>query len=144
MDTRSPSCQRDRGFTLVELLIVVAILGILSAIAVPMYKDYVLRARMTEAFTALGAVGPAAEEYWNNGNPHTYSGFDRMPAATANFGYTLSATASAYTVTATGKATMANFVYTIDQNGARTSSGPTGWGSSTSCWIDRKGSKCSQ
>jgi type IV pilus assembly protein PilE len=146
MDTRSPSTRRERAFTLIEILVVVAIIGILTAIAIPAYHDYVVRARLTEAFSGLGGVQTAAEDYWNSSSPHTYAGFDRLPSNSDSFTFTLSgATASAYTVTATGAGPVAGFVFTIDQNGNRaTTAAPTGWGTSTSCWIDRKGAQCVQ
>lgn len=148
MHTPTLNTPRRRGFTLIELLIVIAIVGILSAIAIPAYGDYVMRARLTEAFTGLGSVQTAAEEYWSNN--HTYEGMgaagqNRIPAATANFGYTLtSASDSAYVVTATGRGVMNGFTYTIDQNGSRSTRAPSGWGNSDSCWIDRKGGTCVQ
>ncbi|MFK3737484.1 type IV pilin protein [Massilia sp. TN1-12] len=145
------SLRRARGFTLIELLIVVAIVGILSAIAVPQYRDYVIRARLTEAFTGLGSVQTAAEEFWNNN--HTYSGMDgagqnRLPKDTDSFAYSVvSASDSAFVVKATGKNQVLGFSYTIDQNGNRKTLGTfnaNAWGTSDSCWIDRKGSTCVQ
>jgi type IV pilus assembly protein PilE len=134
------------GYTLVEVMVTVAIVGILSAVAVPAYTDYVTRGRLAEAFTALGGAQASAEQFWANNR--TYVGFDgsnSFPAATPNFSYALSgASASAYTVTATGQDKAAGFVYTIDQTGARTTTGsPAGWGTSATCWVDRKGGACS-
>jgi type IV pilus assembly protein PilE len=136
----------QQGFTLVELMITVAIVGILSAVALPAYSDYVTRSRLTEAFTALGAAQPAAEQFWPNGR--TYVNFDTaasFPTATDNFTYALSnATASTYTVTATGKGKMNGFVYTVNQSGSRaTTASPTGWGTNANCWVDHKGGACS-
>jgi type IV pilus assembly protein PilE len=135
---------RERGFTLIELMIVVAIVGILSAVAIPAYGNYVLRARLADAYSGLGSVQTAAEEYWSNNR--TYVGLDRLPAATTNFTYTLtSSSASAYVVTATGVNGALGFSFTVDQNGAKaTPRAPTGWTTSTSCWIDRKDGRCVQ
>jgi type IV pilus assembly protein PilE len=135
---------REAGFTLIEILIALALIGVLTAVAVPAYTSYVLRGRLTEAFTALSAVQTKAEEFWSNNR--TYASLP-LPAAGANFDYSLDATtsASSYIVIATGKNAAANFVFTIDQNGNRaTTAVPTGWTGSTSCWVDRKGGKCVQ
>lgn len=134
------------GYTLVEIMITVVIVGILSAVAIPAYTDYVTRGRLTEAFTALGGAQASAEQFWANNR--TYVGFDAattFPAATTNFTYALSgASTSAYTITATGQAKAAGFVYTINQAGTKATTGsPTGWGTSTTCWVDRKGGACS-
>lgn len=144
--------RQDSGFTLIELLVVVAIIGILTAIAVPAYGSYVTRSRLVEAFSGLSSAQTSAEEFWSNG--HTYVGLDtvdathprRLPPDSANFSFSWGDLSdSAYTITATGQGPVAGFVYTIDQNGTRgTTQAPSGYGTSNSCWIDRKGGQCVQ
>src|SRR5579864_6215443 len=59
----------QKGFTLIELMIVVAIIGILAAIAIPAYQDYTIRAQVTEGLNLAAAVKTGVAEYYaNTGN----------------------------------------------------------------------------
>lgn len=55
--------QAQQGFTLIELMMVVAIVGILAAIALPVYQDYAVRSKMSEPVAALAACKTAIQEY---------------------------------------------------------------------------------
>jgi type IV pilus assembly protein PilE len=143
-----------KGFTMIEVMIVVAIVAVLAAIALPNYADYIKRGKIIEATSALSDARTRFEQsYLDNRTYANVSGScDRLQvaagAALRSFDLDCAcgaATATAYTCTATGKATegMVNFVYSIDQaNVHRTVS--TDWGPAPgTCWAVRKDGSCS-
>ena len=94
------SLKRQEGFTLVELMVVVAIIGLLSAVAVPNFKKYQAKAKMSEAKLQLSSIYTAESSFYSDFNMYhnclTYMGFDPGPEA-ANRYYAVGITTAATT-----------------------------------------------
>lgn len=82
----------QKGFTLIELMIVVAIIGILAAVALPAYQDYTVRAKVTEGLSLASSAKLAVAE--NAANGAAFAAGWSVPAATSNVGTITIATAS--------------------------------------------------
>jgi len=138
----------QKGFTLIELMIVVVIVGILASVALPAYNDYVTRGKLTEATATLSNGRVKVEQFFQDN--HTYTGITAAPpcpASTTYFTYdcgTPAPTDSTYKITATGKGNLSAFIYTIDQSNTKQTAGlASGWGSyPVSCWVTKKGGAC--
>ena len=119
MKKRNGTFQRQKGFTLVELMIVVIILGILTAVGVPLYLGYVRDAKAASAQATIGVILNAEKLYYTRNEEFTNvstAEFDGLPEdnplridvrdATQYWAFEVTgATTDVFTVTATGKAT---------------------------------------
>lgn len=132
---------KGRGFTLIELVIVMAIIGILAAIAVPGYSQYVVRGRLTEATGTLSAYRLRMEQaYQDNGN-YGAAACSLPMTATTSFAYTCALTngGQGFTARATGQGTVSGYSFSIDEQGVRQTLAFPGVGTAN-CWMIRAGS----
>jgi type IV pilus assembly protein PilE len=136
--------QRERGFTLIEIMITIAVVGILTAIALPNYSAYILRSRVPVGLDALSSTATRLEQYYqdvgNYGAASCGQGLAMPTPANYTVTCTLNTAGQGFLLTATGTASLVGVTYTINQRGARsTPSHPHG--SNATCWTI-KGTVC--
>ena len=148
---RSSGLRAMSGFTLIEMMIVVAIIGILAAVALPSYRDYVTRGKIPDATSGLASKRVQLEQYFQDNRTYAGAIAAGQPCAndtTSSKYFDFSCTAAdalTFTIQAVGKGSMAGFSYSIDQLNAKTTAAvPAGWTlpAPNDCWITKKGGAC--
>ncbi len=136
-----------QGFTLVELMIVVAIIGILAAFALPSYKDYVRRSALPEGTAALANARIKLEQYYQDNRNYGAASCGNGAVSFGTVGkFTLSCALSnsgqGFTVTATGATGVAvGHVFTLDQSNSQGTTTYKGESVTKACWL-MKGDEC--
>ncbi len=151
----------QRAFTLIEVMIVVAIVAILAAVALPSYRDYILRGQLVNATNALSALRANMERHFLDNRTYETVVVPTLPTATtfsspcstaslSTLNTELAAqnltmtcptlAAAAYTLSVSGSGSLSGFTFTLNQaNAQATTAAPSGWTTSTTRWCVRKG-----
>ena len=144
---------RRSGFTLIELMIVVAIVAILAAVALPAYNDYVRRSKLAEAHAALSDLRVKMEQWFQDSRTYQNAGGTACGVAMSTakfFAITCTApTATTYTITAAGQADIAGINFTINESNVKATTvtggsamATAGYTGNAACWVTRKGGLC--
>lgn len=123
--------KRPTGFTLIELMIAVAIAGILAFIALPAYQQHILKSNRADAIETLATTATTLERQFTNTN--SYQGL-ALPTQSTNNNYSITAvvTATTFTLTATAKGKQSKdtecATFSLDQAGVKTAT------TAGACW----------
>ena len=138
----------QKGFTLVELMIVVTLIGILSAWGIPQYTEYMASTKFTEAHSALSIIQNQMEQYYQDNRTYlnaagTGCGINIAAQQTQNFTVTCTATATTYTATATGTTGKGvdGFSFTLNELNAK-SSKKDSTVIAAACWAKKRNGMC--
>jgi type IV pilus assembly protein PilE len=151
--TQRPTRARTSGgFTLIEVMIAVAIVGILAMVALPSYRDYLMRGYLADASNGLATVRAQMERHFQDNRSYATVGTFTTPCAAAADTRTFNQfvvscsgtpTATAFTLQAVGSGATAGFTFTVTEADVRaTAAAPTGWNTCANKWLLKKGATC--
>ena len=129
----------QRGFTLIEIMIVVAIVGILASVALPMYNSYLARGKVVEAHSTLTSARIQMEQYYQDNRTYVAA---TCPGASSYFTYACVTAANTFTITATNVASQGlgaagSYKYTINQSNVKATTAFPGGKTSATTWISK-------
>lgn len=145
------------GFTLIELMITVAVVAILAAIALPSYNEYVIRGKLMEATSTLADLRVKLEQYYQDNRHYSSTATDcpgvamPTPPAVKHFAFSCNWATGGdnqfFTVTASnvadqGLGTAGSYTFTINQANVRATTAYPGATVPKACWINKKGESC--
>lgn len=137
---------RSRGFTLVELMITVSVIGILTAVAVPAYRNHVMRSKRSEATVILLRIQAAQEKFLLQNNAYSANLAGAPPVGLGmvtvteggNYNLGLARVGNGFTATATATSGQASDTkcrtFTINQSGVRQAQNSGGTDNTAECW----------
>ncbi|GAO20966.1 type IV fimbrial biogenesis transmembrane protein [Alicycliphilus sp. B1] len=145
---RPGSPSRTDGFTLIEVMVVVAIVAILASVALPSYQAYIRRGQLQEGFSQMSGFQLRMEQHYQDNRSYKDTAADTCPATLTagltskyfTFACAKGSTGDwqSYTLTATGKGSTLGYDYGIDQANARKTTKFAGTAQTTlNCWAER-------
>ncbi len=142
-----PDVSYRTGFSLVELMVAVAIAAIIAAFALPAYRDHLMRSYLPDASSALQLSALRLEQYYQDHRSYRNGkvcGITLPTSQRFTFSCTSPQDGQSFLLTATGTNAMSGFIFTIDEQGqTRTTALPVDWGSAPlECWITKRGATC--
>lgn len=140
----------SHGFTLIELMITVAVIGVLAAIGYPSYTEFVHRGKIVEGLGELSALRVRLEQYYQDNRNYgsTAAACGVVMPSKPTFAFTCtwgaSATSQSFVATATGLASggMSGFTFTVNEVNAQATSNFAGSAVTATCWMKKRGETC--
>jgi type IV pilus assembly protein PilE len=141
----------DNGFTLIELMITLAVVAILAAIAYPSYTQFIQRGKIVEGLGELSTLRVRLEQYYqdnrNYGSTASACGIamPSKPTFTFTCAWGAGATSQSFVAKATGLASggMNGFTFTVNESNAQATTAFEGSAVTAACWMKKRGETCS-